>query len=358
MSISVKLENVTKKFKTPDGGATVAVDNLSLAVETGKFVTLLGPSGCGKTTTLRMIAGFELPNSGRVYLDDNDVTYTPPNKRGLAMVFQSYALFPHLTVAGNVAYSLRIKKINEKEIKEKVKTVLEMVGLSGMENRYPNQLSGGQQQRVALARAIVLHPKVLLFDEPLSNLDAKLREEMRERIRELQQHLRITAIYVTHDQTEAMTMSDVIVVINHGKIEQIGAPAEIYERPANKFVADFIGRVNLLNAKLLKIESRKLKLELMGKIVSAASFSGAGSAMALAIRPEAVEIYQEPLTEKTVFPGKVVKTIYLGQHVEYAIKLESGPEITAITLGRALDARPGDTVYAYFKPEAIHGVLA
>src|SRR5690554_6515038 len=313
MSISVRIENVTKNFKTPGGGITTAVDGLSLSVEKGSFVTLLGPSGCGKTTTLRMVAGFEVPDSGRIYIDGNDLTHVPPNKRELAMVFQSYALFPHLTVFDNVAYSLKIRKKSANEIRESVHNVLDLVGLLGMEKRYPNQLSGGQQQRVALARAIVLQPKVLLFDEPLSNLDAKLREDMRERIRILQQKLGITALYVTHDQIEAMTMSDVIVVINKGQIEQTGSPMEIYSRPASRFVANFIGRVNLLKAKLVKAVPNGLLIDLFGEKIQISSYSDSADQMYLLIRPEQIELMPQNDFAGVVFEGQIIKSTYVGQ---------------------------------------------
>ncbi len=358
MSISVQLKNITKQFKTPDGGTVLAVNSVDLAINTGSFVTLLGPSGCGKTTTLRMIAGFEVPNVGQILIDNNDVTYQPPNERGLAMVFQSYALFPHLTVAENVAYSLKIRKVPADEIKKRVEDVLEVVDLIGMGSRFPNQLSGGQQQRVALARAIVLRPKVLLFDEPLSNLDAKLREDMRERIRHLQQHLKITAVYVTHDQIEAMTMSDLIVVMNKGKIEQIGAPDEIYERPASKFVADFIGRVNLLEAKLLKADQGELLLDLFGAKVPVRSFSDTAPKMLVAVRPEGAELLTTGETADIAFSGIVLKTVYVGQHIEYTVKLNSGPEIFVITLGQNHAAKTGDTVKVGLKVNSLHAIPA
>ncbi|RME65887.1 MAG: ABC transporter ATP-binding protein, partial [Caldilineae bacterium] len=235
----LKLENLSKVFASRSGsGEVVAVDDVNLDIERGQFVTLLGPSGCGKTTTLRLIAGFEFPTTGRIVLDGEDIADLPPNRRDMAMVFQSYAIFPHLNVFENIAYGLRIKKLSNQEIRRQVATVLELTELTGLENRQPNQLSGGQQQRVALARALVMEPKVLLFDEPLSNLDAKLRVQMRSEIRRIQQELGITSVYVTHDQDEAMVLSDRIVVMNQGRIQQVGSAPEIYRRPANRFVAD------------------------------------------------------------------------------------------------------------------------
>jgi len=354
---SLELNNVIKTFKTPGGGITTAVDSLSLSINSGSFVTLLGPSGCGKTTTLRMIAGFEVPDSGQILIDNNDVTYQPPNKRDLAMVFQSYALFPHLTVAENIAYGLKIRKVPDGEIKQRVNNALELVDLTGLGERYPNQLSGGQQQRVALARAIILRPKVLLFDEPLSNLDAKLREDMRERIRTLQQHLKITAVYVTHDQIEAMTMSDVIVVMNKGKVEQIGDPIEVYERPASKFVADFIGRVNLLQAKLVKADQDELLLDLFGTNIKVKSFTKVASQMLVVVRPEKVELLPEDNSQEPFINGKIVKRVYVGQHIEYKIKLNSGPEILVMSIGKE-PLQIGAPVRVGLNVDSLHAVSA
>ena len=356
MSVSVKLENITKRFKAPGGSSIVAVDDLSLSIEKGSFVTLLGPSGCGKTTTLRVVAGFENPDTGRVFIDGIDITQVPPNKRNLAMVFQSYALFPHLNVFDNVAYSLKIRKSSPEEIQEKVTKVLDLVNMLGTEKRYPNQLSGGQQQRVALARAIVLQPKVLLFDEPLSNLDAKLREDMRERIRMLQQKLGITALYVTHDQIEAITMSDVIVIINEGRIEQIGSPTDVYERPSSRFVADFIGNVNLLEANLVNTVPDGIVLDLFGEKVKIISFSGSSPKMYIAIRPEMVELLPAKDFPGLVFSGRILKSIYVGQHVEYTIKLNAGPTIMAVKLGNLSTLSNGDEVKVGFKFDTLHAI--
>lgn len=358
MSVAVELKNVIKQFKTPGGGITTAVDNLSLAIESGTFLTLLGPSGCGKTTTLRMIAGFEVPNSGQIFIGSKDMTLVPPNQRELAMVFQSYALFPHLTVAGNIAYGLKIRKIPDAEIKKRVEKVLKTVGLEGMGERYTNQLSGGQQQRVALARAIVLEPQVVLFDEPLSNLDAKLREDMRGRLRDLQQELKTTAIYVTHDQVEAMTMSDVIVVMNKGRIEQVGTPVEIYEKPASRFVADFIGRVNLLPAKLIGQSAGKLTVDFLGNTLTVNSYSGTAPEMLLVVRPEIIKLQPEKGWDGPVGLGRLIKAVYVGQHMEYTVHLDAGIEITAITSGRRPDVSVGDTVRVGFDPNMLHAVTA
>ena len=243
----LELRQISKYFTARDGSGEVrAVDDVNIDIRQGQFVTLLGPSGCGKTTTLRLIAGFEFPTYGDILLDGKAVNELPPNRRDMAMVFQSYAIFPHLNVFENIAYGLKIKKLSGQEIKRKVSQVLTLTELQGLENRAPNQLSGGQQQRVALARALVMEPKVLLFDEPLSNLDAKLRVQMRSEIRRIQQELGITSVYVTHDQDEAMVLSDLIVIMHKGRIQQADTALEIYRRPHNRFVADFIGRANFL----------------------------------------------------------------------------------------------------------------
>jgi putative spermidine/putrescine transport system ATP-binding protein len=242
-SAAIRLENVTKTFD----GKVVAVDRVTLDIAAGEFFSLLGPSGCGKTTSLRMIAGFEMPDSGRVHVGGQDITDVPVHKRDMGMVFQSYALFPHRTVAQNVAFGLRMRDVPKADIDRRVAAALAQVALTGMEDRRPSQLSGGQQQRVALARALVIEPRVLLCDEPLGALDRKLRQQMQFELKELQRRLGVTLVFVTHDQEEALAMSDRIAVMNHGRVEQVGAPTEIYERPRTRFVADFIGEINLLD---------------------------------------------------------------------------------------------------------------
>jgi iron(III) transport system ATP-binding protein len=252
-SVSVTLEGVTKVFKNTRGRPDViAVHESDFTVKPGDLVTLLGPSGCGKTTTLRMIAGFELPSSGKIRIGEEDVTMLPPNARDTATVFQSYGLFPHMTVSENVAYGLKLRKLPKNEIENKVKETLALVGLEELYDRPPGQLSGGQQQRVALARSLIVEPSVLLLDEPLSNLDALLREQMRVEIRRIQKTLGITAVYVTHDRVEAMSLSDQVIVMKDGEIKQIGSPQEIYEDPLNKFVAGFVGKVAFFPAELLE----------------------------------------------------------------------------------------------------------
>jgi len=255
-SVPVSLSNVTKIFKDQKTRAEVhAVEDANFDVRPGELVTLLGPSGCGKTTTLRMIGGFELPTKGKILIGDSDVTFLPPNGRQTATVFQSYGLFPHMDVFDNVAYGLKIRKLSTREIKKRVEATLELVGLSDLAHRAPGRLSGGQQQRVALARSLVVEPQVLLLDEPLSNLDALLREQMRVEIRRIQKSLGITAIYVTHDRTEAMSLSDRVIVMRDGRIQQIGTPGDVYERPLSMFVAGFVGKVAFFPARLEGMEA-------------------------------------------------------------------------------------------------------
>src|SRR5512136_2899176 len=254
--MNIRLENIVKRF-----GSLEAVSHVSLDIKDGELFTLLGPSGCGKTTILRLIGGFHKPDSGEIYFGDREVSAIPPYERNIGMVFQNYALWPHMTVFDNVAYGLKLREVGRAEIGERVTAVLEKVRLGGLGARYPGQLSGGQQQRVALARALVLNPKILLLDEPLSNLDAKIRIQVRAEIRKLQRELGITTVYVTHDQEEALTLSDRIVVFNQGKVFQIGTPKELYERPANRFVADFIGINNLLEGTVRAAEAGFLAVD-------------------------------------------------------------------------------------------------
>ena len=314
------LENVTKVFPGRDGeGEVTAVDNISLSIGKGELVTLLGPSGCGKTTTLRMIAGFEFPTGGRIYLDGQEINNLPPHKRGMSMVFQSYAIFPHLNVYENVAYGLKVARLPKKEIQERVAQTLELVELTGYEKRAPNQLSGGQQQRVALARALVMEPKVLLMDEPLSNLDAKLREQMRSEIRRIQQLIDITSIYVTHDQVEAMTISDRIVIMNEGRIEQVGDPVEIYRHPQTRFVADFIGRANFIPGVVQDRQNGQLVVNLMGRTLTAAAAEdeySEGTEVTVVVRPEMMTLNP---AEGAHVEGIVRRASYLGNVVEYDV---------------------------------------
>jgi len=309
-----------------------AVDDMSLTIGDGEFISLLGPSGCGKTTTLKMIAGFEEADAGTISFDGLDVGNLPPERRDIGMVFQNYALFPHLTVGRNLAFGLEMRRRPKAEIEARAAKVLDMVQLSGMADRYPRQLSGGQQQRVALARALVIEPRILLLDEPLANLDAKLREEMRIFIRELQQRVKITTVYVTHDQAEAMTMSDRVVVMFGGRIAQIGAPSEIYDRPATREVASFVGQVNLIEAVVLAIGEAGCKARTCFGEIEVAHPNGAriGSPITLALRPEAISL--TPLTgAKDGRPGRVLASYYSGGIIDYRVELDGGANLRVQT---------------------------
>ncbi|MEL9999861.1 MAG: ABC transporter ATP-binding protein [Desulfurococcaceae archaeon] len=320
----VTLEGVSKYYSN-----VVAVEEATFTVEKGEFFTLLGPSGCGKTTTLRIIAGFEVPDKGRVYFDDEDVTFLKPYKRNTAMVFQNYALWPHMTVFENVAYGLKIRKkelgLTSEEIEKRVKWALELVKLEGLENRYPLQLSGGQQQRVALARALVVQPRVLLLDEPLSNLDAKLRIEMREELKKLQKSLGITTIYVTHDQLEAMSMSDRIAIMNKGKIVQIGAPRELYFQPRSLFVADFLGRSSIYRGKVLEQRNHEVKVHLEDTdiVLKGVVFeTPLPEKVAVVIRPEIVRVGDSVTdVEDTVIKGVLEFAMFTGEKIEGRLKV-------------------------------------
>jgi spermidine/putrescine transport system ATP-binding protein len=311
----VFVDNTTKRF-----GEVLATRELSLTVERGQFLTLLGPSGCGKTTLLRMIAGFEEPDSGRVYIGGQDVTFTPPHKRPSNMVFQRYALFPHLSIFDNVAFGLRVKKLGEHEIVDRVERMLQLVQLKGFGSRTINQLSGGQAQRVALARALVNEPDVLLLDEPLAALDLKIRQQMQVELKLLHAELGITFIYVTHDQEEAMTISDRIVVMKAGQIIQDGTPEEIYNSPANAFVAEFIGHSNLIQAVVESINP--LQLKFLGDVVpfhSSLEYQ-IGQTIKVLLRPEALLMSREKLPEAAnVITGKVVDATFKGPYVDYLV---------------------------------------
>lgn len=322
-SKGVNIKNLSKIYTGTTNGEFKAVDNISVDIRAGEFVTLLGPSGCGKTTTLRMVAGFEIPTSGEIYLGGDTINNLPPDKRDTAMVFQSYALFPHYNIYDNIAYGLKLKKMDKSVIKEKVNNIIDLVGLRGMENRYPNQLSGGQQQRVALARALVMEPGVLLFDEPLSNLDAKLRVYMRTEIRKIQKKVGITAIYVTHDQSEAMSLSDRIIIMNKGIIEQVGTPKEVYYTPKSEFVADFIGTANFLEATIKEVKGGKATLDLEGTIIEV-NYNGnktAGDKCKLVLRPEAIQIAKEGM-----LLSKVSLSTFMGSYQDYVVEV-MGQEI-------------------------------
>ncbi len=359
----VELDHLSKNF-----GIEKAVNDVSLAVQKGEFVTLLGPSGCGKTTTLRCVAGLERPDGGEIRIGDDVVAapqrgvYLNPEDRNIGMVFQSYAVWPHMTVFDNVAYGLRVRRTPAGMIKERTGKALELVGLSHLADRYATKLSGGQRQRVALGRAIVYEPRVILFDEPLSNLDAKLREQMRVELVRLQKEVGITSIYVTHDQSEALAMSDRVVVMDSGVIQQIGDPQTIYARPANTFVANFIGVANLLQGVMLGRSGQYCDIEVaLGESraplrLQAAGGDGAapGQKVTLSLRPEDIDIhFQKPAAVTgNIFEGEVTETVYLGSLLECRVKV--GRYEVGIQLGHYEQIAAGQKVHLSFSPD--HGL--
>ena len=349
----VRLEHISKIYKDPKTGKDFyAVQDTTLDIEPGTFVTLLGPSGCGKTTTLRMIAGFESPDEGDIYLGDEAINALTPNKRDTAMVFQSYALLPHYFVLDIVAFGLKIRKLPKEEMQERVMNILKLVEMEGMESRMTNQLSGGQQQRVALARALVIEPSVLLFDEPLSNLDAKLRVTMRTEIRKIQQKVGITAIYVTHDQSEAMSISDKIIIMSKGKVEQIGTPREIYYHPTSKFVADFIGEANFLEAQVRSADGEKAMISVAGGEFEVNNFAHAkaGETATLVLRPEGVS-----LSEKGLLEGTVTLSTFMGAYQYYQMIV--GDIEIQITDYNPVNRRiyeVGEKAYLDFDPKGVY----
>ena len=352
----VRLEHISKIYKDPKTGKDFyAVKDTSLEITPGSFVTLLGPSGCGKTTTLRMIAGFESPDEGGIWLGGEKIDALTPDKRDTAMVFQSYALLPHYNIFDNVAYGLKLRKLPKDVIKQKVTDILELVGLSGMEARMTNQLSGGQQQRVALARALVVEPGVLLFDEPLSNLDAKLRVSMRTEIRRIQQKAGITAVYVTHDQSEAMSISDKIIIMNAGKIAQMGTPHAIYYHPVSEFVADFIGDANFLKGRLVRHEGNVDVVEICGKEVKVDGTGdriAVGAETTVVLRPESTV-----LCDEGVLPCEVIVSTFMGAYQLYHVMVgdtkliihEYNPKGKKIY-------QVGDKAGIYFEPNNAHAL--
>jgi iron(III) transport system ATP-binding protein len=355
----VVIQGVSKSF-----GNFGVLHDINLAIQKGEFFSLLGPSGCGKTTTLRIVSGFEYPTNGEVWIAGIMVNDIPPNKRDTSMVFQSYAIFPHLSVAQNIGFGLELRGKDKNEIKEEVDKIMALMNLEDLGRRRPDQLSGGQQQRVALARAIINKPSVLLFDEPLSNLDAKLREQMRLEIRRIQQSFGITSIYVTHDQAEAMTVSDRIVVMNEGNIMQTGTPFEIYSRPANRFVADFIGRVNFFTGRVVSAKA-SVGDSINGEVEI--EFSGGGrktfaektgpfkngQEITLAVRPESLCL---KAGGEGIFTGTVTKSVYLGQLVEYEIDCGGDKPVLAVTYDPADQGffKTGDKVGVDFSAPASH----
>lgn len=363
-AVDIEIQSVTKQY-----GKVVAVDDLNLSIAKGEFLCLLGPSGCGKTTTLRMIAGFENPTSGWIIIQGRDVTDVPPHKRDTGMVFQNYALFPHMTVFGNLSYGLKNRKVPKVQIVSQVRETLEMIGMSGMEDRYPRQLSGGQQQRVAVARVLVTQPKILLFDEPLSNLDAKLRVQMRMEIRNLQKRVGITSIFVTHDQEEALALADRVVVMNEGRIEQGGTPAQIYDNPRTRFMADFIGICNVFEGTHEKIGGEgafSLKTNLGMKISFECPGQGLPSeSLQIAVRPESMVIYAEEPNEGSknegynVAPAIIESVLRLGPITEYWVHFDSRDKAIVHSQYQAMAQtyKEGERVWVKWSVSACHCLI-
>lgn len=326
-NIDVELQNITKRF-----GDFVAVNDVSLEIQDGEFFSLLGPSGCGKTTCLRMIAGFELPSEGEIKIRGKSMGDIPPYKRPVNTVFQNYALFPHMTVFENVAFGLEMQKVSRPDIKTRVKETLEMVRLPHLAERKPRQLSGGQQQRIALARALVNRPQVLLLDEPLSALDLKLRKAMQLELKELQHQVGITFVFVTHDQEEAITMSDRIAVMNEGVVQQVGAPREIYESPRNRFVADFIGETNFIEGEVLEVDPVKTTVALGAGVQVLARSDGdlnTGQSVTVAVRPEKISVHRTPLKGNLNIPASIEEAVYIGTDTRYTARIAERHHVVA-----------------------------
>jgi iron(III) transport system ATP-binding protein len=351
MAVAVTLRQVTKSF-----GAGPVVDNISLTIEPGELFFLLGPSGCGKTTLLRCIAGFYTPDRGTIHIGDRDVTQLAPEARDTGMVFQSYALWPHMTVRENVAFGLELRKVSAAEIRRQVDEALAMVKMTERAEYKPNQLSGGQQQRVALARALVIHPQCLLLDEPLSNLDAKLRLEMRAEIRRICKHAGLTAIYVTHDQKEALSIADRLAIMDKGIIQQMGAPQDVYLRPRTRFIAGFIGETNFIEGRVARVDAKQAVVDTAaGPIVSSAFPEGAlrpGEAVTLSLRPEAIHVSAESRDPHNVFAGEVHDTIYLGEMAQHQVNLDGGVTLKAFELNPKIVAHDDEikTATVWFRP--------
>ena len=358
MGSQLTLHNLVKVF-----GDVLAVDKVSLTIQHGEFLTLLGPSGSGKTTTLNMIAGFEIPTSGQILLESKDITTVAPNNRGIGMVFQNYALFPHMTVFDNIAFPLKMRKMPGNEITTLVETILQLVQLPGFERRYPKQLSGGQQQRIALARALVFRPPILLMDEPLGALDKKLRDHMRLEIKHLQESLDITVIYVTHDQEEALTMSDRIAIMNEGRIIQLETPMELYEFPADLFVADFIGESNFLEGRTGETDGDRMSVEIKQGLkmwIKKQTRLESGKEVTVAIRPEKIQIFPDgaevPVDIVNRFSGRVNEVVYVGEASVYDISLAPGLVVGVKVQSGPLARihKPGDKVVIGWR--ARHGL--
>jgi spermidine/putrescine transport system ATP-binding protein len=347
----VKLESLTKHFDQ-----AAAVQDISLEIQAGEFFSLLGPSGCGKTTTLRMVAGFEPPTSGKILLDGVDVASLPPNRRNVNTVFQSYALFPFLNVAENVAFGMKYKSVPKAELSTRVAQALDLVQLSGYEKRRPNQLSGGQQQRVALARALVLRPAVLLLDEPLGALDAQIRKQLRLELKALQEEVGITFVFVTHDQEEALSMSDRVAVMNAGQVEHIGTPAAVYETPATVFVADFLGVSNLMDAQTAERGPDHCTVTVGDfRLRAGCGDLDARGAVKLVARPERVELLEHGSQRENCLPGMVERTVYVGATVQVMVRLATGAQLQAsiVNTGQTEQYSQGTPVALYIPPDAL-----
>jgi ABC-type Fe3+/spermidine/putrescine transport system ATPase subunit len=351
----IEIQDLFKRYKD-----VVAVNRIQLNINKGEMLTLLGPSGCGKTTTLRCIAGLERPEEGDIIIDGQSMLsegFVQPSKRGIGMVFQNYAVWPHMKVYNNIVYGLRLQKISKQSMKEKADQVLALVGLSGLEDRYPAQLSGGQQQRVALARALVRNPKVLLLDEPLSNLDAKLREELRFEIKSLVRRMDITAVYVTHDQAEAMVISDRIAVMDSGNVVQVGTAQEIYEKPANRFVADFIGTMNFISGEVVQalpdkdaVSVRTQFTEKMLCTTNNVTEAAPQKKVYASIRPEDVEIFSTPPDNpENVFKGTIAHKAYLGNFLYIFVSVDGN--MIRVQVSHHLPQKEGDSLYLYLNPK-------
>jgi iron(III) transport system ATP-binding protein len=355
---TIAIESLTKRF-----GHTVAVDDVSLDVPSGELFFILGPSGCGKTTLLRLIAGFAEPDAGRIRFGDRDVTHLPPNKRNTGMVFQSYALWPHMTVLENVAYGLRVRRVPAPDRRQRALAALRSVHMEDLADRKPTQLSGGQQQRVALARALVVEPQVLLLDEPLSNLDAALRQEMRLEIKRLCTETRITTVYVTHDQKEALAMADTVAILRDARIVQVGAPRALYARPGSRFVAGFLGESNFLSATVTGARNGIVSLDTpAGRIDSAlpapAATPGSGATVTCSIRPESVHVLPDPATPdepdgQNTIRGRLIRTIYLGEMAQHHFELTDGSLFKVLQLSPGDLRRPGDTASLSIAPSDV-----
>jgi iron(III) transport system ATP-binding protein len=351
----IEIKNLFKRFKN-----VVAVNHIELEVNQGEMLTLLGPSGCGKTTTLRCIAGLETPEEGDIVIDGKPMLsegFVQPSKRGIGMVFQNYAVWPHMRVFNNIVYGLRLQRISRQSIRERAQQALELVGLAGLEDRYPAQLSGGQQQRVALARALVRNPKVLLLDEPLSNLDAKLRERMRFEIKSLVRRMGITSVYVTHDQAEAMVISDRIAVMDSGDVVQIGTAQEIYDRPVNRFVADFIGTMNFMSGEVVQVlqdtDGVYVRTEFSDKMLCKTSNMKEtipGKKVYASIRPEDVEVFAEPpQSRENLFKGTIAHKAYLGNFLYFFVSVDG--TMIRVQIPHPMPQEEGQELYLFLNPQ-------